>query len=175
MPNTELTPVLETERLILRGHRASDLDASAAMWADPGTARFISGKPSTREESWGRMMRYPGMWALTGYGFWLLEEKATGVFIGEGGFGLFEREIDPPFDAPEQGWALAPAAHGKGFAFEAMSAAVKWGEQHFKRRDFVCMIAPENAPSLKLAANLGYREYARATYKGEPSVLLRRS
>ena len=175
MQNIDLTPVLETERLILRGHRASDLDASAAMWADPGTTRFISGKPSTREESWGRMMRYPGMWALTGYGFWLFEEKGTGAFIGEGGFGLFKRDIDPPFDAPEQGWALAPAAYGKGYAFEAMSAAITWGEQHFDRRDFVCMIAPENTPSLKLAAKLGYREYARADYKGEPSILLRRA
>jgi RimJ/RimL family protein N-acetyltransferase len=174
LPSTELTPVIETERLILRGHRLSDFDAHAALWADPGVVRFISGKPSTREESWGRMMRYPGMWSLVGYGFWLFEEKATGAFIGEGGFGAFKRDIDPPFDAPEQGWALAPAAHGKGYAREAMQAALTWGEQRFGRRDFVCMIAPENAPSLKLAGKLGYREYGRTSYKGEPSILLRR-
>jgi RimJ/RimL family protein N-acetyltransferase len=175
LQNIDLTPVLETERLRLRGHRASDLDASAAMWADPDVVRFISGKPSTREESWARMLRYPGMWAMVGYGFWLIEEKATGAFLGEGGFGAFNREIDPPFDAPEQGWALAPGHHGKGYAFEAMSAAIAWGEQHFARRDFVCMIAPENTPSLRLADKLGYREYGRAQYKGEDSILLRRA
>lgn len=41
-------PVLETERLILRGQRASDLDAFAAMWGDPEVTRFIGGKPATR-------------------------------------------------------------------------------------------------------------------------------
>jgi len=175
LPNTELTPVIETERLRLRGHRAADLDATAAMWAEPEVVRFISGKPSTREDSWGRMTRYPGMWALVGYGFWLIEDNATGAFLGEGGFGAFKRDLDPPFEAPEQGWALAPAAHGKGYGFEAMSAAIRWGERHFKRSDFVCMIAPENTPSLKLAAKLGYREYGRTTYKGEASILLRRA
>jgi RimJ/RimL family protein N-acetyltransferase len=136
---------------------------------------FVGGKPSTREESWARLLRYPGHWALLGYGFWLIEERASGAFVGEGGFGNFMREIDPPFDAPEQGWSLVPAMHGKGYAHEAVSAAIQWGEAYFGRRDFVCMISPENAPSLKLAHKLGYREYARTAYKGEASVLLRRA
>src|SRR5262245_41062717 len=132
--------VIETERLRLRGHTAADIDASAAMWSDPGVTRFIGGKPSSREDSWGRLLRYVGHWVALGYGFWLIEEKATGQFIGEGGFGDFKRQIDKPFDAPEQGWSLASAAQGKGYAFEAMNAAVKWGEAHFGRTDFVCMI-----------------------------------
>lgn len=169
-----MVPVIETERLRLRGHELSDFDACAAMWADPDVVRFISGKPSTREESWGRLLRYPGHWALLDYGFWLIEEKASGAFVGEGGFMSFQRDIDPPFEAPEQGWALAPAMHGKGYAFEAVSAMLGWGERHFGRRDFVCMISPANEPSLKLAARLGYREYERTTYKGEATVLLRR-
>jgi RimJ/RimL family protein N-acetyltransferase len=56
-----------------------------------------------------------------------------------------------------------------------MNAAARWGEQHFGRSDFVCLIAPENAPSLRLAEKLGYREYGRAPYRGEPSVQLRRA
>lgn len=169
-----LVPVLETERLRLRGHEMRDFDASAAMWAEPGVVRFISGKPSTREESWGRMLRYQGHWALLGHGYWLIEEKASGRYVGEGGFGSFKREVEPAFDAPEQGWALAPRAHGQGFAREAVGAMLDWGETHFARTDFICMIAPENAPSLKLAHKFGYSEYARATYKGELSILLRR-
>lgn len=169
------TPVIETERLRLRGHALPDFEASAAMWADAGVTRFIGGKPSSREDSWRRFQTYVGHWALLGHGFWLIEEKASGRFIGEGGFGTFKREIEPVFDAPEQGWALSPTAHGRGYAREAMQAAIAWGEQHFGRSDFVCLIAPENAPSLRLAEKLGYREYARSAYRGEPSVLLRRS
>ena len=52
---------------------------------------------------------------------------------------------------------------------------IAWGEPHFGRRDFVCMISPGNAPSLALAAKHGFHEFARTEYKGEPSILLRRA
>lgn len=170
-----MVPVIETERLRLRGHELRDFDASAAMWADPDVARFIGGKPSTREDSWGRFLRYIGHWQTLSHGFWLVEEKATGAFVGEGGIGNFKREIVPRIEAPEAGWALASSMHGKGYAHEAMRAALAWAEPHFKRTDFVCIIAPENQPSLTLANKLGFQEYARGVYKGETSVMLRRA
>ena len=170
-----MIPVIETERLRMRGHTHADFDATAAMWADPNVTRHIGGKPSTREESWARMMRYPGHWALMGYGFWLLEEKSTGRLIGEAGFADFKRSIDPPFTEPEQGWALASWAHGQGFASEAIAAQLAWAENHFGHAPFVCMIDPGNAPSIKVAEKHGYREFARSTYKGEPTILFRRA
>lgn len=169
-----MVPIIETERLILRGHKLEDFEASAAMWGDPDVARYIGGKPSTREESWQRMIRYPGHWALMGYGFWVLEEKATKRFVGEAGFADFKRDTDPPLGAPEQGWALAPWAHGKGYATEAVAAQLKWGEAHFGRVPFFCMISPENGPSIRVAEKHGYREFAQATYHGKESILFRR-
>ncbi|MEZ5995374.1 MAG: GNAT family N-acetyltransferase [Hyphomonadaceae bacterium] len=168
-------PTVETERLRLRGHTRADFEACVAMWADPAVTRFIGGRPSTREESWARLLRYPGHWALMGYGYWVIEEKATGRYLGEGGFADLQREIDPPVDPPEQGWALVSDAHGKGFALEAASAMIRWGEAHFGHGDFTCMISPENEPSLRLAAKLGYREFARTTFKGAATALFRRS
>lgn len=170
-----MVPVIETERLRLRGHELRDFEAFAAMWGDPNVTRFIGGKPSSREDSWRRFLTYPGHWQILGHGFWLIEEKATGVFVGDGGFANFKRELTPRFEAPEMGWALASAMHGKGYAREAITAMTGWGEKHFDRRDFVCMISPGNAPSLSLATKLGFREYARTEYRGEPSVLLRRA
>ncbi|MFZ2030672.1 MAG: GNAT family N-acetyltransferase [Vitreimonas sp.] len=169
-----MTPIIETKRLRMRGHELADFEASAAMWGDATVSRFIGGKPSTREESWARMMRYPGHWALMGYGFWLIEEKETGRFVGEMGFADFKRTLDPPFTDPEQGWALASWAHRQGFASEALTAQLAWAEDYFGRAPFVCMIAPENAPSIRLAQKHGYREFARSSYKGEPSILFRR-
>ncbi len=169
-----MVPILETERLRLRGHTLGDFEPLAAMWAEPAVVRYITGKPSTREESWARLLRYPGHWALLGYGFWVIEAKADGAVLGEGGFANFEREITPRFDAPEQGWALNSAAHGQGYASEALTAMLAWGEAHFGRRDFVCMIAPENAPSIRLAQKHGYRETGRTSYKSEPTILFRR-
>lgn len=171
-----MVPVLETERLRLRGHRLEDFANSAAMWGDETVTRFIGGKPSTREESWRRFVSFPGHWALLGHGYWLIEEKATGAYVGDGGFGSFKRDLGAhAFDAPEQGWALSPAHQGKGYATEAAQAQIAWAEKHFGRTDFICLIAPQNTPSLRVAEKLGYRAFARADYKGEPSVLLRRA
>lgn len=167
-------PVIETERLRLRAHRLADFDAMAAMWGDPDVVRFISGKPATREDSWARLMRYAGHWALLGYGFWVIEEKSSGGFVGEGGFADFKRDIDPAIESPEQGWALAAAAHGKGYATEAVRAMIAWAEPHFGRRDFACIISPTNLASIRVAERAGYREVARTTYKGEPTILFRR-
>jgi RimJ/RimL family protein N-acetyltransferase len=170
-----MIPIIETERLRMRGHTEADLDASAAMWADPEVVRFIGGKPSTREESWHRLMRYPGHWALMGFGFWLLEEKATGRFAGEAGFADFKRQLEPRFECPEHGWALASWARGQGFASEAIAAQLVWAEDHFGRVAFGCMINPGNEPSIKVAEKHGYKEFVRATYKGEPTILFRRA
>jgi RimJ/RimL family protein N-acetyltransferase len=73
------------------------------------------------------------------------------------------------------GWVLSPVAHGKGYAFEAGRAALAWGDAHFGRVRMVCLIAPENAPSIRLAQKLGFRKYARAPYRGEPAVLFERA
>lgn len=169
-----LVPQLETKRLRLRGHALADFAASAALWADPLVTRFIGGRPSTREESWARLLRYPGHWLLLGYGYWVIEDKASGRFAGEGGFGAFKREITPVLDAPEQGWALVPWAHGKGYATEAVAAMIAWGAAHFGRSDFMCIISPDNAPSLRVAEKAGYREVARTAYKEAPTLVFQR-
>jgi RimJ/RimL family protein N-acetyltransferase len=174
MISAAITPSIETERLVLRGHRRDDFAASAAMWADPEVARFIGGKPSTPEESWARMLRYPGHWALMGYGYWLIEEKATARFVGEAGFSDFKRTLEVPLGAPEHGWALASWAHGKGYASEAVAAQLQWGKTHFGAAPFFCLIAPQNQASIRLAEKFGYRRFAAATYKGEETSLFRR-
>lgn len=171
-----MVPVLETERLRLRGHVLADFEPSAVMWADERVTRFIGGKPSPREDSWRRFMTFPGHWMLMGFGYWVIEEKASGAYVGDGGFGNFKRDLGGyVFEAPEQGWALMPSMQGKGYATEAAAAMLAWAEPHFGRTDFVCMIAPENTPSLRVAEKLGYREFARTDYKAAPSVLLRRA
>lgn len=162
-------PVLETARLILRGHRITDLDAELALWSDPAVVRYIGGKPSTREEAWARLQRYVGHWALAGHGFWHVRERATDRFVGETGMGDFQRAL--PADAaasfhgvPEAGWVLAPWCHGQGYATEAMTAVLAWTDAAHPRS--VCMIDPDNAGSLRVAAKLGYRPLGATTYHG---------
>jgi len=165
-------PILLSERLVLRGHRADDFADCFALWTDPDVTRFIGGKPSTQEEVWGRLLRYVGHWSLLGFGYWVITEKETGRFMGEVGFSDFRREITPSLDGtPEIGWVLAPGFQGKGYATEAARAAILWGEEHFGRARTACIIAPENEASIRVAERCGYREFRRTTYKDKPTIM----
>src|SRR5215218_3080085 len=65
-------PRLATERLLLREWQARDLDAHAAMAADPEVMRYLGGVLD-RSESWRQMAVHAGHWALRGYGNWVVE------------------------------------------------------------------------------------------------------
>ena len=160
-------PTLTTERLVLRAHTQDDFAACCTLWADPSVTRFIGGRPSTPDETW---RGYAGIWQLKGYGFFLATSRETGAVVGEFGLADFRRDITPPLgETPEAGWAMLPQYHGKGLAYEALSAVLTWADATVPRT--VCMIDPENAPSLKLATKLGYTEYARTMYKEHATIL----
>jgi RimJ/RimL family protein N-acetyltransferase len=165
-------PIVETERLRLRRHELEDFLPAARMWGDPGVTRHVGGRPFTEEEVWARVMRYVGHWALLGFGYWAIEEKQTGRFVGEAGFADFHRDIEPTLaDMPELGWVLAPAAQGRGFATVAARAAVAWGDQRFGQAKTVCLIHPENTASIRDAVKVGYKELQATHYKGHPALL----
>jgi len=168
-------PIVETERLLLCGHRRDDLDDCTAMWGDPEVTRHISGRPFSREDVWIKLLRHVGHWSLMGYGFWVIREKASGRFIGEAGFAEFKRDLVPSLEGtPEIGWALAPSAHGKGFATEAARAALAWLETRFGSVRTACLIAPTNLRSIRVAQKCGYTESSRTTYKDQATIVLHR-
>jgi len=175
VPAFPIAPVVETERLILRPHRPEDHEAYARLWADAVTVRFIGGRPFSRSESWIRILRQIGHWQVQGFGFWILEEKASGALAGEAGFHDLHRDIVPSFDGvPEAGWALAPGFHGRGFAREAVEAIHRWGDRHLGAGRSVCIIEPENHASLRIARVVGYAEPIETTHAGTPILLLTR-
>jgi [ribosomal protein S5]-alanine N-acetyltransferase len=78
--------VLQTERLVLRKLVPADLDALAALYADPEIRRYFPDGTRTREET-----REELEWIIDvyygryGYGLWATEVKETGAFIGRCG------------------------------------------------------------------------------------------
>ncbi len=165
-------PVLETPRLRLRGHRLSDFDASAAMWADEAVVRHILGRPSSHEESWSRFLRYVGHWVTLGFGYWLVETRA-GDFVGEVGFADYRRAIDPPQTGlPEAGWVLCRAMQGQGLATEAVGRMHDWasGRREFGRT--FCFIEPAHEASIRVAQKAGYGAPVSGTYDGQPALLM---
>jgi len=167
--------MIETENLKLRRPVTEDLDAIHAMRRDPAVIRHLGGKPLNREEAWHRLTRLTGHWALRGYGMFIVVAKASGHVIGE--VGLFDgyRGLSPDFDnAPEAGWILAAEAHGKGYAIEAATAAHRWFAQTHGEQRSVCIIAPDNLASLRVAQKLGYKSFGQVDYQGGPVTMLER-
>lgn len=144
-------PVLETECLILRHYKSSDLERYYEMMADPDVTRYLlSGKPMSRHEAWRSIATMAGHWMLNGFGQWALEEKSTGLLVGRAGF------LKPEgWPAIEAGWSLHRDAWGKGYASEAAKAAIRYGFEVMNLDRIISLIQPENQASIKVAERLG--------------------
>ena len=174
-PQVVAVPEIETTRLRLRAHRAADLRGCHAIWSDPDVVRHNGGRPSSTEETWRRMLSYAGLWSLLGFGYWLVEEKRSGGYIGDVGFADFVRDMQPSLRGMlECGWALARSAQGDGFATEAVVAINAWRQQHFPERHAVCIINPDNRASLRVAEKTGFRLWCETTYRGDPTLVYAR-
>ncbi len=144
-------PLLDTPRLRLRELRESDFDAYASLCADAEVMRYVGGTLS-REDAWRHLAMLIGHWSLRGYGMWALEEAATGAFVGR--LGLHNPEGWP---GRELGWTLARAYWGRGYAFEAATAALHVAFDSLGWSRVISLISPQNLRSIRLAERLGER------------------
>jgi RimJ/RimL family protein N-acetyltransferase len=164
-------PRLETERLVLREFELRDVDYFLKFFSDPEASKHVGG-PSSREDTWRRMLASSAFWPLTGVGMWAVERRDDGATIGHVGFFDFMRDCEPPIvGQPEMGWILAPKAHGKGLASEACRTALDWFDANFGRRDIHAMISPGNDPSMKLATKLGFVRCDDGVYRDKPQTM----
>ncbi|MFD2786665.1 GNAT family N-acetyltransferase [Hymenobacter rubripertinctus] len=171
-----LVPQLETPDLLLRAPLVADLPEFTAISNDPVFYRFLGNKPQSEEEVWRRMLGQLGHWTLFGYGPWAIEEKSTGLFIGTAGFFDFQRNLTPSLKGTlETGWTIAPRVQGRGYATQALQAALAWMEPRLPAARLTCIIDPDNVASLAIARKFNFHEFARATYHQEPIVLLERT
>ena len=167
-------PILESARLQLRAHTEADLPAMVNMWADPAVVRYLGTAPQNSQETWMRYLRYLGHWAHFGYGYWAIEERATGRFVGEAGFADYHRITKPQITlAPEIGWVLAAEAHGKGYATEAAQAVLAWSAMAFRKARAVrCLIEQGHTESRHVALKCGFTDLALVEYQSSPAWIL---
>lgn len=156
-PAVSLTPAaprLETPRLILRGWQENDLSPYARLLADPTAARFITlgGEPRDARQAWVETAFLVGHWHLLGYGMFVVEDRATGSFLGR--VGALQPRGWPSF---EMAWAITPEARGNGYAAEAAQAATDWAFTQFDLERIVSIIHPLNVQSQRVAEKLGER------------------
>jgi RimJ/RimL family protein N-acetyltransferase len=159
-------PVLDTERLTLRAPLLGDLKAMAAFF-ETRRSHMVGG-PRDAMGSYTSLISRLGHWVLNGYGLWHIIEKTSGAFIGWTGV-IFA----PAWSEPELGGSLCDGAEGKGYAFEAATAARRYAASHQNLNGVVSYIAPENARSMALAARLGAHFERDAELLGKPCQIWR--
>ena len=168
----EDAPTLTTQRLELSLPRAEDLPAMMAIVSNEETGRFL-GPIQHVPEQFNRFLRNAGSWLLFGYGGFLVRERGKPEVIGNCGIFHSYRGLGEDFDdMPEAGWIISADHVGKGYANEAMQAALDWFEKSYGARRVVCMIDPANTPSIKLAGKLGFAELRKATLPDGGEVIL---
>lgn len=166
-----LTPSLTTERLLLRGFEPRDIDAYAAMMADPEVTRHLGdGQPLGRVDAWLQLATLIGHWTLRGFGVWAVEDRTTGAFLGR--IGCLEPEGWP---ALEVAYTLVRSAWGKGLAREGASAALAYAHDVLRRDTVASIIRPDNLGSIRVAAALGAEPAETIEFFGGPAVLYRYS
>lgn len=147
----------------------------AAMWAEEAVVRFILGRPSAPSETWSRLLRYIGHWQAVGFGYWAIEDRQTGEYLGDTGFADYHREITPPLgNVPEAGWALVSKAQGKGLATEVVKAAHGWADANFLTERTVAIFDPSHQSSVRVAEKCGYVRSHDASFMDKPTLVMQR-
>jgi RimJ/RimL family protein N-acetyltransferase len=167
-------PVISTDRLDLYRPHADDLPGLAALLAPDAVRRFLGNRPITMAESFARLARNAGSWALYGYGTFVVRERGLPAVVGTCGIFHSWRGFDGFDDGPEVGWIFAETVWGRGYATEAARAALGWFDRVHGARRIACMIDPDNTASLAVAARLGFAAYGEHEFEGHPIVLLQR-
>ncbi len=168
-------PTIETERLFLRPWRKEDFRPYYQLLQHPDVHRHFGPEPMGQEECWRRLLAAVGGWQVNGFGTWAVEQKSDGKLVGNAGLFTAWRGLDPEFgDEPEMGWIFSHEVHGQGMAGEACRAVIDWAETSLEPTPIWAIIAPANAPSLKLAGRLGFERLHETDYHGDPTIVLRR-
>jgi len=161
-------PVLETERLLLRGMAPADAPALAVIHGDPEVVRFIGGQADpSLPGAYDKVLLYTGHWALYGCGKWAVVEKATGKLVGRTGF------LDSPHEWPgvELGWTFGRASWGKGYATESALAARDWAFERLGIDRVLSMIDPANTSSQRVARRIGETVWKPFMHRGVEQTL----
>lgn len=143
-----LIPTLETDRLILRAPREDD-HAREMTFYSSDHSKFVGGQKHATD-TWSTIVGRLGHWMVRGYGFWHLDDRETGLYVGRVGLLM-------PFGWPEPeiGWSLLPDSLGKGYATEAAFAAREYAYNTLGWTTAISLIDPANKPSEHVAKRLG--------------------
>lgn len=147
------TIFIETQRLILRDWKLSDHELFIALNADPAVMEFFP-SVQTPEATLAQIERITEHLRAHGYGFFALERKDNGEFIGFTGLSRprFESHFTPYI---EIGWRLSKANWNLGFATEAAKACLEFGFTELKLKEIYSFASVYNRRSENVMKKIG--------------------
>lgn len=164
-PETDF--MIETPRLILRQWTSNDLAPFAELNGDPEAMRFFPA-PLTREESDSLAGRFREGIAERGWGFWAVELKETGEFVGC--VGLHPQPDRFTFSpCTEIGWRLVKAFWHQGLAQEAATACLAYAANELHLDEVVSFTSVHNLPSEKLMLRVGMEKRGKFFHPALPA------
>ena len=154
-------PTLTTERLILRAFSDDDKEAFVeAVFSNPEVMATLPHNPKTVQEQTScakeYIQSYTSPWSEHGYGGWAVCLQSESIstkstFLGFCGFDLGERDGG----LPEFGYGYSQSCWGKGFGYEAASAAVEWFFRQGEFKAFYACVDSFNKGSIHILEKLG--------------------
>jgi RimJ/RimL family protein N-acetyltransferase len=163
---------LRTPRLELRPFTDADLPVAHRIYSDPEVMRYVGRGPVRSEhETRAMLAAYAAHQAAHGYSFLAVVERASGALIGDAGLFLSQR-IGPEV---EVGYTLARRAWGRGYATEAARACLDAAFGPLDLDEVIALVAPDNARSLRVVAQLGMAPDGRRHAYGREHLVFRQS
>ena len=156
--------MLETERLILRPLKETDVNAIYAMRSDAETMRFIR-EPQSREESANWIELVSSRWQTEQIGFCAIIERFSDEFIGWCGIWRLKETGEL-----EVGYAVAKEFWGKGYATEAAVKFLDYAFEKLKPEKVVAVARPENIASRRVMEKIGMRYDYTSMFYGRDLV-----
>lgn len=143
--------VITTERMMMRQMMRDDVRHLMHIFADPVAMRYY---PSTMNdtEALAWIENTQRNYRQYGTGFWVLEERQSGRFLGQ--CGLIPQELDGVLER-EIAYLLVRDEWGRGYATEAARACQQYGFQTLGLSRLISLIDVRNVPSARVAERIG--------------------
>jgi len=134
-----------------------------ALTRDPAMRRFLGGHQPDEGDSFARLYRNAGSWALHGYGTLMVREAGRPALVGHCGVFRSWRGLPGLNDVAEAGWIIGQDWWGRGVATQVMTTVLDWFDRTHGRQRLACMIEQGNVASERVAARLGFVPYHQHT------------
>ena len=155
------TPILETERLLLRPLTTNDVESAFSNWtSDPDIAKFMRWElHSNISETFEWLVSEETLIESDSVYNWGFVLKETGELIGSGGLVFIESK-----GMYELGYNIMKKYWNQGLTTEAAKVIIDFGINELNQRQFYCCHAKDNPASGKVMTKVGFRYQSDGVY-----------